>query len=241
MGFFDVDYSNAGAEQVTPGVYEVYVHDYQITTAQTGNVKLNLFYTVRDDVNQPHQGAKIQYDQFIESPNSKWRWDTAAKAAKIPDKTPIATPQDWANLMVNKDLKVKVAMGSPKQNGKSYPEVKAFYTTDQPNQGRPMPQLEKAYEQDQRQTSVNQAANKIAQNGYNQQQPRYTPGGFERLPETNYQQPNQNYNQNQRTNQGAQQGQNFQQQSLPGTNPYASDNRSISNGGFDISDDDLPF
>lgn len=217
MGFYDVDYSNAGTEQVTPGTYEAYVSDYTISKAQTtGNTVVSLFYTVRDDVNQPHQGAKIQYDTFVETQNSKWRWDTAAKAAGIPDKTPIQSAQDWANLMINKDLKVKVDMSKPNDQGKSYPEVKSFYNTDWPNQGRPAPILEKAYANQHQQSNLNRAANKVAQNEYSQQQDTY--------------QQQQNFNQQN----------NYQQQSLTGTDPFA-DNRSIANGGINISDDDLPF
>ncbi|MDT2635571.1 hypothetical protein P7D40_11815, partial [Enterococcus dongliensis] len=98
----------------------------------------------------------------------------------------------------------------PNDQGKSYPEVKSFYNTDWPNQGRPAPILEKAYASQQQQSNVNQAASRAAQNGYTQQQP--------------------NFNQ-QNT---------YQQQSLEGTDPFA-DNRSIANGGINISDDDLPF
>ena len=183
MGFYDVDYSNAGAEQVTPGTYEVYVSDYTISTASSGNTQVSLFYTVRDDVSQQHQGAKIQYDRFVETQNSKWRWDTAAKAAGIPDGTKVQSASDWANLMVNRDIKVKVEMGAKNNQGKSYPEVKAFYQTGQPSQGRPTPKLEKAYEQQNRQNQMQNAANSINQNGYqnqgygNQQQ-NYTQQSF---------------------------------------------------------------
>lgn len=170
MGFYDVDYSNAGAEQVTPGMYEVYVSDFSITNSQrSGNTIVSLFYTVRDDVNQPHQGAKIQYDTFVETQNSKWRWDTAAKSAGIPDGTRIQSANDWANMMVNKDLKVKVAMGAPNQNGKTYPEVKSFYATEWPSQGRAMPKLEKAYGA-QKQDDLNNAANRVSQYGQQTQQ-----------------------------------------------------------------------
>lgn len=234
MGFFDVDYSNASAEQVTPGHYEVYVSDYQISSAKTGNTVVNLFYTVRDDVNQPHQGAKIQYDKFVETINSKWRWDTAAKAAGIPDGTQIPSANDWANLMVNRDIKIKVDMSRPNDQGNTYPEVKSFYPTEWPNQGRPMPQLEKAYENQQFKSNLNQAANRVAQHGYNQ-------GGFVQNnpnPAGNSYQNQGNYGQQQ-----PQQQQQFQQQTLGGIDPVG-DRRSFANGGLNsinISDDDLPF
>lgn len=200
MGFYDVDYSNAGADQVTPGIYEVFVHDYQITTAQTGNTVVSLFYTVRDDVSQPHQGAKIQYDSFVEVQASKWRWDTAAKAAGIPDGTSVGTAQDWANMMVNKDLKVKIEMGRPNNQGKTYPEVKSFYITEFPNQGRQMPQLEKAYGQQRMQN----AANMVNQHGYQNVPQQQT------LPGTNPVADNRSF-----TNGGFQPGVNITDDDLP--------------------------
>lgn len=247
MGFYDVDYSNAGGEQVTPGIYEVYVSDYAISRAQSGNVVVNLFYTVREDVRQQHQGAKINYDRFTEVQAAKWRFDRAAKAAGIPDNTPIKSAQDWANLMLNKDLKVKVKMGEVNAKGNSYPEVDDFHTTDVPSIGRPMPILEHAYAQQQQNRNMTNATNRIAENGYNQQynqagnygtandmsRPAYSSVPMsQNTQQMNQQQFNnkQNNTQNNQTN-------------LPGVDPM--NQRSFANGDFgrtmDISDDDLPF
>ncbi|PZL78210.1 hypothetical protein CI088_00110 [Enterococcus plantarum] len=263
MGFYDVDYSNAGDAQVTPGIYEVYVSDYSISRAQSGNLVVNLFYTVRDDIQQPNVGSKINYDRFTEVQAAKWRFDRAAKAAGIPDNTPINSAQDWANLMVNRDLKVKVEMGQPNNKGNSYPEVKDFFLSDFPSVGRPMPILEHAYAQPQQNYSQNDysnAANRIGQNNYgnpsnqfnnpNQQFGRtsqdITTPAYSIVSQQNSQMNGANF-QSQQNKQGSTQSvhgsQNNQQGSMPGVDPVQ-DNRSFANGGFNgsmISDDDLPF
>lgn len=220
MGFYDVDYNNASDGQVTPGFYEVFVSDYSIGKATTtGNTVVNLFYKVRDDIIQPHQGAQIQYDAFVETPNAKWRFDTAAKAAGIPNGTPIQSAQDWAMMMINKDVRVKIAMSSPNQQGNTYPEVKSYYPTELPNQGRPMPVLVKAMEQQQRQQNVHSAAQTIINNGY-QQPGNVQPAGYQ-AQQQGMQQPQQG---------------SAQQQSLPGTDPMANTWQ-----GAPLTDADLPF
>ena len=126
MSMFTVDYKNAGVGQILPGMYEVFVSDYQISKSQKGNEVISLFYTVREDINQPFAGTKIQYDNFNVLQSSKWRLDLAAKSAGIPDGTQIISSTEWASLMVNRDLIVKVVMGTPNQQGNSYPEDQRF-------------------------------------------------------------------------------------------------------------------
>ncbi|MCC9273879.1 MAG: DUF669 domain-containing protein [Enterococcus aquimarinus] len=275
MSMFTVDYKNAGDGQILPGMYEVFVSDYQISKSQKGNEVISLFYTVREDINQPFAGTKIQYDNFNVLQSSKWRLDLAAKSAGIPDGTQINSSTEWASLMVNRDLIVKVVMGSPNQQGNSYPEVKAFYPTQHPSQGRPAPILEKAYGQ--RNNSNGYQSNdphRPADNNMNMHQPQYggqaqyggqsqyggqasyggqaqygsanAPTGqqYDNHPASGYSQTpgaippiDQNNAMQQAANKIAQNG---QQQ-----NNVNTDNRSFANGGYqntiDISDDDLPF
>lgn len=139
MSFFKTDYSNASGEQITPGVYEVFIYQYSMSKAQSGNTVVNLFYQVRDDIQQKHNGAKVQYDNFVETMPAKWKWDTLAKAVGIPDGMEFNNAEEWAQSMINKDLKIKVVMGEPNSKGDSYPSVKGYYKTDIPSNGRPMP------------------------------------------------------------------------------------------------------
>lgn len=139
MSFFTVDHSNAGEGQVTPGFYEVFVYQYEVGETQTKKERINLFYQVRDDVNQKHRGAKIMYDNFVVDSNVKWKFDSIAKAAGIPDGTTFDNSEEWAQALINKDLKLKIIAGTPNEKGDSYPTVKGYYTTEQPSQNRPMP------------------------------------------------------------------------------------------------------
>lgn len=142
MSFFKTDYSNASGEQITAGIYEVFIYQYSMTTAQSGNTVVNLFYQVRDDVQQKHQGTKVQYDNFVETMPAKWKWDTLAKAVGIPNGMEFNNAEEWAQAMINKDLKIKVVIGEPNAKGNSYPTVKGYYKTDSPSSGRPMPEKE---------------------------------------------------------------------------------------------------
>lgn len=261
MGLFDVDYNNAGsAGHVPPGFYEVYVSDYQIGRSRAGNEIISLFYTVREDINQPSQGGKLNYDNFNVIPTSKWRMDAFARAVGIPDGTPINSAVEWANLMVNKDLIVKVVMGTPNDKGNAYPEVKEFHPTKNPNRGRPMPILEKAYgNNNYNQNDPHRPGDNNNFGGsygsYNASHPAnnagaygsgggYTGNNQNNVSNTqNNAMNNQNNAMQNATDRIANHNQQGQQQNL-GVDPTR-DNRSFANGGFnqsiDISDDDLPF
>lgn len=139
MNIFTVDYSNAGEGKVTPGIYEVFVSEFRISKTTTGKESVSLFYQIRNDVQQKHQNGKIQYDNFVVDENVKWKFDSVAKAAGIPDGTQFSNAEQWGQSLVNKDLKVKVEMGEPNKNGNSYPEVKSYYPSDQPTNGRSLP------------------------------------------------------------------------------------------------------
>ncbi|MBC2100600.1 DUF669 domain-containing protein [Listeria booriae] len=152
MAIFTTDHNNAGFERVQPGTYEVYAHDYQITQGmRTGNQILNMFYTVREDVNQPHQGVKISYDQFTLTEKAEWRFNAALKAAGVPHGVPFETLEQIAQALINKDIKVIVEMDKfdpAYPDKKLYPQIVEFQKTDQPNiSNRPTPTLVLAYQQ----------------------------------------------------------------------------------------------
>ncbi|PFT66733.1 hypothetical protein COK81_34810, partial [Bacillus thuringiensis] len=79
---FTVDHSQAkGFDPIQPGEYEVIVINYDQTTSQNGNPRIIVDYEIRSDVDQPCQGQKILYDNFVVTENSMWRLQAASKAA----------------------------------------------------------------------------------------------------------------------------------------------------------------
>ncbi|EUJ42475.1 DUF669 domain-containing protein [Listeria fleischmannii] len=200
MPFLTVDYNNAGFEPITPGIYEVFVSDYQVASARTGNQVLNLFYTIREDVNQPHRGGILQYDQFTNTPSAHWRFNAIAKAIGVPNGTSLETLEEFAQAVINQDVKVKVILGEVRENGKQFPEVQSFSQTDSPSANRPMPQLKHAYEQpyQRQQPQANSYTNNFQQSPP-QQQPNGTPNQNQQFNGNQYGQ--QAYQSNHSTNQ----------------------------------------
>lgn len=166
MAIFTTDHNNTGFERVQPGTYEVYAHDFQVSQARSGNQILNMFYTIREDVNQPHQGNKISYDQFTLTEKAEWRFNAALKSAGVPHGVPYESLEQIGTALINKDLKVIVEMEKPdpaNPNKKLYPQIVEFHPTDQPNShNRPMPTLVLAYQQ----PAYNQGQNNNS-NGFN--------------------------------------------------------------------------
>ncbi|MDK7716054.1 DUF669 domain-containing protein [Aerococcus urinae] len=129
---FTYDENNRGLDPVKAGVYEVYANAYSLLTSQSGNEMVQFNYYIREDVDQPSKGSEIRYDNFVDTENSKWRWNALTHAiGGIPNGTQMTT-QQWAEMVLGKPIKVKVEL-VPNSKGKEYPEVKAFYTTDVPN------------------------------------------------------------------------------------------------------------
>ncbi|SDJ20652.1 DUF669 domain-containing protein [Natribacillus halophilus] len=123
-----IDYSKAGSEPVKPGEYEVLPTEYAVETARSGNQMVQFNYTIRDDVDQPSQGSKINYDNFVWTQNSLWRFQAAAKASAIPEGTEMNTPEDFGQAFKNRPLRVVVEL-EEQRNGREYPTVKSFKET----------------------------------------------------------------------------------------------------------------
>ncbi|XOQ16674.1 MAG: DUF669 domain-containing protein [Shouchella clausii] len=122
---FKVDYNQVSEfEEFKKGEYEVTVVGYEMTQAKTGNNMVVLTYEVRSDVEQPCKGQKINYDNFVVSDKSMWRFHALSKAVGVPEGTPFETYTEWAKTMQNKPLRVVV--GLREQNGRIYPQVNGF-------------------------------------------------------------------------------------------------------------------
>lgn len=126
---FTVDYSKGdGFEVVKPGEYEVMVVNYELKTASSGNNMVVVDYEIRSDVDQPCQGQKIQFDNFVVSDNTQWRFQQASKAAQFPDGMKLSSYKEWAETFLNKPLRLVV--GEREYNGKKYPEVNSFKVSE---------------------------------------------------------------------------------------------------------------
>lgn len=107
------------------GEYEVTVVGYESKKASTGSSMVTMTYEVRDDVNQPsNKGQKINYDNFVATKNSMWRFQALSKAAGVPEGTKFDSIDEWAKTMQNKN--VRVVVGLRDHEGRSFPQVNSF-------------------------------------------------------------------------------------------------------------------
>ncbi|SCX38374.1 DUF669 domain-containing protein [Lysinibacillus fusiformis] len=124
---FKINHEEAkgGFELIAKGDYEVTVHNYEMKKATTGNNQVVVDYEIRSDVNQPHQGQKILFDNFTVTDKAMWRFQAISKAAQFPDGMDFNSYKEWADTLVGKHLVVTVGHRVA-NNGKTYPEVTGF-------------------------------------------------------------------------------------------------------------------
>ncbi|MCM3454433.1 DUF669 domain-containing protein [Heyndrickxia oleronia] len=126
---FTVDHEQAkGFEEIKPGEYEVTVVNYEQTTSSNGNPRIVVDYEIRSDVDQPCQGQKILYDNFVVTEKSMWRFHAASKAAGFPSGMQFKNYKEWADAFLNKPLRVVV--GEREYNGKKYAQVNGFKVSE---------------------------------------------------------------------------------------------------------------
>ncbi|MEK5331987.1 DUF669 domain-containing protein [Lysinibacillus sp. FSL W8-0992] len=124
---FKINHEEAkgGFELIAKGDYEVTVHNYEMKKATTGNNQVVVDYEIRSDVNQPHQGQKILFDNFTVTEKAMWRFQAISKAAQFPNGMDFSSYKEWADTLVGKHLVVTVGHRVA-NNGKTYPEVTGF-------------------------------------------------------------------------------------------------------------------
>ncbi len=107
---FKVDHSKGEStfEQIKPGEYEVIVMNYEQKVASTGKNLVVVDYEIRSDVEQPCQGQKILFDNFIVSDTTLWRFQQASKAAQFPDGMEFKNYKEWADAFLNKPVRLVV-------------------------------------------------------------------------------------------------------------------------------------
>lgn len=130
---FGYNEKDAGFEQITAGEYEVYPTTYEAKlTQQTRNPMTVMNYKIREDVDQKAQGSLIQFDNFVSSPNSQWRFNALTKATNVYENGhDFGTMETWAEEMLGKPVRVKVKMRKDKK-GNEFPEVSSFAVSEYP-------------------------------------------------------------------------------------------------------------
>lgn len=129
---FAYDEDNTEVEQIKAGEYEVYPTTYVAkNTQRTNNPMIVMNYKVRSDVDQPSQGALIQYDNFVLTKNSQWRFNLLTKSTELyENKHDFGTIEHWAEEMLGKPILVKVDM-EKSNNGREYARVTGIYPSKQ--------------------------------------------------------------------------------------------------------------
>ena len=127
---FKYNSKNTGNARIEKaGDYEVYPSKYASQlTREKHNPMIVMNYVVRSDVDQPAAGALIQFDNFVDSENSGWRFNALSKAtAAFQNDFDFGTMEGWAENMLGKPIKVRV-----KLDDKGYAQVVSFKESDHP-------------------------------------------------------------------------------------------------------------
>lgn len=127
---FKVDHTKGEStfEQIKPGEYEAIVINYEQKESSTKKNMVVVDYEIRSDVEQPCQGQKILFDNFIVSEKTMWRFQQASKAAQFPDGMEFSNYKEWADAFLNKP--VRLVVGEREYNGKKFAEVKALKVSE---------------------------------------------------------------------------------------------------------------
>lgn len=121
------DTSTSTEYKVLPeGFYEVYVHAFD-EPEQVGELeKSALLLKVRNDLSEEHANRNI-YVNLSTNPNIAWKLSNVARAAGVPAGTDFEGFRDYLNALKGKSMRIRLA--HREYNGKTYPDVKAFYPT----------------------------------------------------------------------------------------------------------------
>lgn len=107
MGFLKTDYSNTGDFSALPiGEYECIVSKTEMKTSQAGNTMIKVELTVREDVDQKGKKRKF-FDNLVVMDNMMWKFNQVAKAAELPEGEDLETPEDFAQAILYKPVRIK--------------------------------------------------------------------------------------------------------------------------------------
>lgn len=130
MSFFKFDSENVGTafELVAEGKYEATIINAEAGTTQAGKPKLTVDFEIRSDVQQAHQGAKVQYNTFTFDHEVSVRIvNSLIKACGFPNGHPFASPEDMAKQFINKCLIITVKHEEYMKDGEKRKSAKAKY------------------------------------------------------------------------------------------------------------------
>lgn len=124
MSIFKINHNEAseGGKKVEPGTYQATVTKAIVKKSSSNNPMIVLDYTIRKDIEQPHAGASVRFDNLVLAENSMWKVQTYAKAMGLPDGLEVDTHEELATLMLDRNIEIEV--GDREYNGKTYAEVK---------------------------------------------------------------------------------------------------------------------
>lgn len=108
MGFLKTDYTdvNAGFSALPIGEYECIISKVEMTKAQSGNQMIKVTLTVRDDIEQEGRKRKF-FDNLVVLDNMMWKFQQVSKAVQLPAGQDIATPEDFAQAIQYKPVRIK--------------------------------------------------------------------------------------------------------------------------------------
>jgi len=124
MSLFKINHKEAseGGKTVKPGSYQATVSKAVAKKSTTGNPMITLDFTVRKDIEQPHGGDSVRFDNLVLTEASMWKVQTYAKAMGLPDGMEVDTPEELASIMLGCNVEIEV--GEREYQGKTYAEVK---------------------------------------------------------------------------------------------------------------------
>lgn len=131
MGFLTMNHKEAeGGGLPQPGTYECFIKNMDVNhkSKNKGTPGTEILFSIRDDVEQDHQGGKI-YDRLYDAENAMWRYQSLLKAAGIPDGTYFETKAEIKSAVMGKPLKVEI--GHREYDGKTQIDVKGFEESDE--------------------------------------------------------------------------------------------------------------
>lgn len=96
-----------GKSLIPEGDYEAVISWAEYKKFQTGNRGIQMTLTIRSDINQPC-GDKRLFDNLVKTQSVLWRFKMVQKAVGINEQWKIESLREFAELIENKPVKVKV-------------------------------------------------------------------------------------------------------------------------------------
>lgn len=130
MSFFKLDTENvsSGFELVAEGKYEAVIVNAEPKQTQAGKPMLNVDFEIRSDVNQPHQGSKVLYNNFtFEHEVAVKIVNSLLKACGFPHGQSFNSPEEMAQALFNKHLEITVKHEADRNDpAKKYAKAKYY-------------------------------------------------------------------------------------------------------------------